>query len=622
MTLDTPLDFALAYAQAGYSVLPVKGKIPLTEHGAHDASADELKIREWWTQHPDANIGLTLDGLVAVDVDPRNGGDVENLPHKLPDTCYARTGGGGWHYVYKAHNGKRYPGSLGAGIDVKTGAGSYIVVEPSIHASGEKYVWMDESEPWTTKPVDAPAWLARSPGNTRTENIEGAISEGGRNAHLTSLAGTMRRPGMSATAILAALRAENAARCNPPLAENEVARIAQSVGRYEPAPSETAAHEWPAALDLVALATSDPQPPKAIMEGLPCGYCTETFAHGGTGKSQIELMRAVCIAAGVAFCGLPVERRRVLFLSCEDRADVLHWRLTRICAHLGIDLAILIDWLHILDLVGHNSILYAPDSRTSNALTAAYGILDSRMKDYRTEVLFLDGITDVFGGNENARAEVKGFVNNLLALIPADTGALLLIGHINKLSASSGATNEGYSGSTAWHNAARARWFLYPETVSSDEGVRTTRTGKLILELQKSNHGEVGLQIEFQWDADAHLFIGQSKAKATDFDRKHRDKTEQDAIVAALLACERSTPLTIVPAAAQGPRTAFHVLSIRPEFPENLRSGTPAKRRFWRHIEELRRIHTITEVEYRRTDRKRGSRLALVPEEARRYGDM
>ena len=39
---------------------------------------------------------------------------------------------------------------------------------------------------------------------------------------------------MSLEAISAALLADNAARCQPPLAEDEVRRIAQSVGQYEP----------------------------------------------------------------------------------------------------------------------------------------------------------------------------------------------------------------------------------------------------------------------------------------------------------------------------------------------------------------------------------------------------
>lgn len=59
------------------------------------------------------------------------------------------------------------------------------------------------------------------------------IPQGGRNNHLASLAGTMRRRDMSEASILAALTAENA-RCDPPLPLDEVNTIARSVARYAP----------------------------------------------------------------------------------------------------------------------------------------------------------------------------------------------------------------------------------------------------------------------------------------------------------------------------------------------------------------------------------------------------
>ena len=108
---------------------------------------------------------MTLLGLIVVDIDPRNAGSVDMLPGRLPDTCFAKTGGGGWHYLYRAREGATYPGSLGAGIDVKHGRGSLIVAEPSIHASGETYRWRDESEPWSMQPTEAPEWLARVNGS-------------------------------------------------------------------------------------------------------------------------------------------------------------------------------------------------------------------------------------------------------------------------------------------------------------------------------------------------------------------------------------------------------------------------------------------------------------------------
>lgn len=60
------------------------------------------------------------------------------------------------------------------------------------------------------------------------------LGEGERNAGLTSLAGSLRRRGMSEAGVLAALRAENEARCAPPLLDEEVLAIARSVCTYEP----------------------------------------------------------------------------------------------------------------------------------------------------------------------------------------------------------------------------------------------------------------------------------------------------------------------------------------------------------------------------------------------------
>src|SRR5205814_1175832 len=49
-------------------------------------------------------------------------------------------------------------------------------------------------------------------------------------------AGTMRRRGASEAAVTAALLAENAARCVPPLSEGEIRAIARSLMRYAPVP--------------------------------------------------------------------------------------------------------------------------------------------------------------------------------------------------------------------------------------------------------------------------------------------------------------------------------------------------------------------------------------------------
>ena len=162
------VDFALRYARRGFRVLPCHAhtKAPLCEHGAKDATTDEATIREWFQRLPHAGIGMALDGLVAVDVDIRDGKrgaetfDALVAKHgALPDGPVQRTRSGGSHYLLKAREGASYPGTAGADIDLKHGPHSYICVEPT-----PNYTWLDELDPWRddVEIPGAPQWLERA----------------------------------------------------------------------------------------------------------------------------------------------------------------------------------------------------------------------------------------------------------------------------------------------------------------------------------------------------------------------------------------------------------------------------------------------------------------------------
>lgn len=358
--------------------------------------------------------------------------------------------------------------------------------------------------------------------------------------------------------------------------------------------SDVDGRRWPKPIDLRAMMAKTPTPPRMIIDDwLPCGYATLLAGHGGAGKSSIALHLATCIATGRPWWGMHVTSRRVLYLSCEDRADVLHWRLSRICELeelTGDDLG----RLRIVDLVGHESILYRRDPQTGSGVTAAYGELE-RLVD-PGDVIFVDGVSDTFGSSENDRAEVKSYVNALVRLVGTE-GAVVLIHHVNKLSASNGGTSEGYSGSTGWHNSVRARWYLYPETEQTDDGRHAT--GDLILALQKSNLGRDDQAMRFRWDNDARMFVAE-RATSSREDREARDDAELVGIVNAI--DEVTARGDYVPAAMQGPRTAWHVLCATESLPKSLKTRA-ARKRFWRHIETLRRNRIVREGQMRRANR-------------------
>jgi hypothetical protein len=90
------LDYALRYIALGWPVLPLKGKVPLNEHGSKDATLNPDQAREWWEKWPDANIGIAT-GLrfFVVDIDAGGEDAWETLcgKHPPPTAIEATTGG-------------------------------------------------------------------------------------------------------------------------------------------------------------------------------------------------------------------------------------------------------------------------------------------------------------------------------------------------------------------------------------------------------------------------------------------------------------------------------------------------------------------------------------------------
>lgn len=130
------------------------GKHPngrLCPRGVTDATMNTAIIRQWIQNAPHSNWGIRCGGplpnggfLGVFDWDPRNGseeslGEMKSAGRVLPDTVTQSSGGGGGHRLY------RFPVSpasrtLAPGLDLQ-GAGKYIVVAPSQHASKGVYAW-------------------------------------------------------------------------------------------------------------------------------------------------------------------------------------------------------------------------------------------------------------------------------------------------------------------------------------------------------------------------------------------------------------------------------------------------------------------------------------------------
>ena len=253
----------LSYASRGFHVLPLysidgagqcmcgstscpsPGKHPIVAGGEKAATVDTEEILAWWRRWPLANIGIATGPsfLVVIDIDPRHDGhesvrairglDTESMP-----TWESVTGGGGRHIYYRRPPELKVASRIGLlpGVDIKAESG-YVVAPPSLHSSQQHYAWELSAHPDDVHLAVLPAVLAeqfiarqdRPP--TKAPEV---ISEGARNDVLFRIGCALRRVGLSAREIEAALVAVNDGRCQPPLDAEELERIAKSAARYEP----------------------------------------------------------------------------------------------------------------------------------------------------------------------------------------------------------------------------------------------------------------------------------------------------------------------------------------------------------------------------------------------------
>ena len=247
------LEHALRYAiELKWPIIPVgKDKRPLTIHGSKDATCDERTIRDWFT-NPKTYVGIGLatgkvSGIAVLDIDLSKESCAESVEilkshfNFTPSAVRSKTGSGGEHHFYAIPEGVSVKNAVLLhglqGIDVR-GNGGYVVVPPSENMSGV-YEWMPGCSPFDVALPPVPDFM-RAPKTVISISTKvQAGANGGRNNFLTREAGRMRAAGMEYAELLEALRRKNRTECAPPLQDDEVRKIAESISKYPPAPNTT-----------------------------------------------------------------------------------------------------------------------------------------------------------------------------------------------------------------------------------------------------------------------------------------------------------------------------------------------------------------------------------------------
>ena len=235
----------------------------------------------------------------------------------------------------------------------------------------------------------------------------------------------------------------------------------------------------------VAAWQNEPVPPRkwAVENRVPIGAVTIFSGHGEAGKSIVSMMLAAAHVLGRDWLGSLPEPGPVLYLSTEDDATEMNRRFAPIAEHFGASFSDLAEGgLHLLDYVGRDPLLGAPNRTGIIQPTPLYHSLADASKDISPRLIILDALADLFAGKENDRAQARQFLRLLRAIAIAARCGLMLIAHP---SASGLASGSGLSGVTDWHNAVRARMYLQRVTEGGTEPDPDLRR----LEMLKNNYG-------------------------------------------------------------------------------------------------------------------------------------
>lgn len=254
-----------------------------------------------------------------------------------------------------------------------------------------------------------------------------------------------------------------------------------------------------AGLPLISAASFDGKPVPVRdwhVEGLiPAKTVTLLGGDGGTGKSLLALQLAAATVTGGYWAGREAARGTCLYLSAEDDVDELHRRLADIADHERTSLASLTD-LAIVPLAGRDALLAAPEGKTGQMKrTPLMADLDAHMAERHADLIVIDTLADVYGGDENIRAQARQFVGMLRGFCTRYGSTVLLLAHPSLSGMSSGS---GLSGSTAWNNSVRSR--LYFERVKGGDGSEDDPDLR-VLKTLKANYGRTGEEIRMRWQA-------------------------------------------------------------------------------------------------------------------------
>lgn len=530
---------ALRYAKIGLAVFPLieRDKKPLTANGFKDATTDPAKIEEWWSIHPNANVGVATGqisgGLVAIDMDVDKEKDKDGY-HTftkwcddnfliLPDSWLSITGRGGYHLFYRSLF--PVPSKIGWLEDVDIRAdGGYIVAPPSIHPNGTRYEWEQDPEEYELITSDDTevefifnsVLVDNKASRSEPLQVPDEIPEGHRDEFMFKLACKYQAMGMSDSEMMAALTVANQERCKPPLTEKEIQKKLKQAQKYQKGEVVSVGSNnltrktynktgrkieesiTETDLEMPTLENFEERDKEWLIPGyMPKGCVTLLCSDGGIGKTTIwcDTLAAFTTGRTTIFdkaLEIPFqtgEKRSVMYFSKEDPTEEI---LKRKLREAGAD--------------QKRIRCFGLDDERLSKIWYGSLLLEKLVEKYKPDIVVFDTLQAFLpdGVDMAKRKDMRDALNPLNALGAKFGTSFLMVMHTNK-SNSSGRQRMADSSDI---------WDLGRSALMAG---RTKDNNICYLSHEKSNYGPLQRTILFSVDETGVIYKGTSSRKDRDY---------------------------------------------------------------------------------------------------------
>lgn len=246
-------------------------------------------------------------------------------------------------------------------------------------------------------------------------------------------------------------------------------------------------------IDPLTWAGKTPPQREWMVNGIiPKRSVTMLSGDGGLGKSLLTLQLLIAAATGTSWLGMETMPCRTFGLYCEDDTDEIWRRVDDVTRYAGQTYSELED-VTLLSRVGEDNLLMVTDKYGKRPeATPLYHQVFEYIRDSGAQLVVVDSLHDLFGGNENSRPDARFFIGLLRKIALEIDGAVVLNAHPSMSGLQSG---DGTAGSTAWNNSVRSRLYMSRPKAERDDADPDAR----ILTSKKANYGKSGFSLPMRW---------------------------------------------------------------------------------------------------------------------------